>query len=470
MMTASNKLLRYERPARSLPWLRQLLAVAVLLSSGVAAAAVVPDGDGWIDMERAGAWVREEALVANTTDESPQSQTPGGMRALGEEEMSQVVGQSLMIADVIQGEANTHGLDQSDKTFYRIGMDAELDFNLNIDKLQLGCGGFNEGVVADACDLDVDFLTFTGSDGPDDDFTMTQPYLELAIHEDGDRTRREIAGIKIGSAAADGVMSIGRRYAQGAVNQEHGLENGQACGNTQSTQDDGSRLACSSGANRMSGFLLGEFSAVGEIDDYGGADVCMGWTSANDHCPEQHAMFATFSGTRMERIGLFGNDDELRLDNCGFTLSLLGCPNANFKLSQSLRSLHDVRLTAGAEGAPASERRVTRDLFISFQRERIAWPIFDQDNPYGTVGPPESVGTNRPGGEAGWDTSRFSAPANTGWWMNITYADATDLDVGVMEMGGFGDALDALSAGGSLEDTNLGMVPIDNCYGTAQFC
>lgn len=381
---------------------------------------------------------------------------------MDEYELAQVTGRALFVSDVIQGQA-AHGI-ANDFTFYRIGMDADLYLNLNIDKLQLGCGGFNEGLVLNACDLDLDFMSLTGS-GPDDDFLLQQPYLELAIKNDGDRTRREVAGIKIGSAAAEGLMSVGRRYPNGQINREHGLENGNACGGSNATQDDGTRLACSSGVNRISGFLLGEFSAQGEIGDWTGADVCMGWTTdTSDNCNQTHEMFAAFSGTRIDRIGLVGSNGELRTDSCGFALAILGCPDANFKMSQSLRALHSVPLTASGSGP-----RQTRDFFLSFQRERIAYPIFDQSNPYGTTGPNQNP-DQTPANGGTWNTSAWSAPTNTGWWMNITYADVRDLQVGTMNLGGVGDAIDALLNGGALQDLNLRLTPVDNCFGSAQFC
>lgn len=447
MTTATRKVVeKFARPGAGIILLFGLL-------SGMAQAIVEP------------ASIEYEPLpLAEGKPKLTESQIPAQLRArqMNEQELAGVTGQSLFISDVIQGTdlSATHGVNQSNTTFYRIGLDADLLFNINIDKLQMGCGGVNEGLVANACDLDVDFFSLTGPNGPDDDFLFERPYLELAVRNDGDRTRREIAGIKIGSAAASGDLSIGRNYALGQTNQEHGLQNGNTCGTSSGTQDNGSRLACSSGVNHISGFLLGEFSANGRIDDFGGGDVCMGWTSnTSDNCGQAQEIFGVFSGTRMDRIGLVGSNNELRTYNCGGLLSFLGCPDANFKLSQSLRTLHHVPLGTG------TGVRRTRDFFLSFQRERIAYPIFDQASPYGTLGPPGGMGTS-----SGWTQSTFSAPANTGWWMNVTYADARGLEVGTLELGGLLDALDALIAGGALQDLNLGMQTIDNCYGAARFC
>ncbi|MFN3713100.1 MAG: hypothetical protein ACK4SX_05530 [Alcanivoracaceae bacterium] len=460
-----------------------VMALTASLSLSVQAAVSWPDDmvSQFEDPARAAEMERIASISAGS-----------GMQALNDDVLSDITGQ-LFFSDKIQG-VPIHGI-TNNFTFYRIGLEADLRFNLNIDKLQLGCGGFNDALVANACDLDADFLRFAGFGGPGTDFQLEFPYLELAIKNDGDRTRREVAGIKIGAATAEGLLSIGRRYTAGQVNQEWGLINGLACTpSTSATQDDGRRLACSSGANRLSGFLLGELSANGRITDFGGADVCQGWTSINvgDPCTINQRLFLAFSGTRMDRIGVYSRDNELITYNCGGLLAFLGCPNANFKLSQSLRMLHDIKLTSvdPAPGQPGP--RVTRDFFLSFQRERIAYPIYDQSQPYATVGPPVNYGpppatggcsaANQTAGlcrqslyDHVWETSparvsSWSAPTNTGWWMNITYADLRNQNVGNLSLGGLFDALNALSAGGTLQDLNLGQTPVKNCFGTATFC
>lgn len=424
----------------------------------VALSALMPSGGGMVESPALADAIQSSSVIA-------------GMAQLEDEVLSDVTGQ-LFFSDKIVSSGTVHGI-ANNFTFYRIGLEADLKLNMNIDKLQLGCGGFNEGLVLNACDLDVDFMRLTGFSGAASDFLLELPYLELAIKNDGDRTRREVAGIKIGSAAAEGILGIGRRYVTNQVNQEWGLVNGRACQEVYgSTQDDGRRLACSSGANRMSGFLLGEISANGRITDFGGADVCMGWTSINtsDPCGIAQRMFLAFSGTRMDRIGVYSKSDELITYNCGGTLAFLGCPDANFKLSQALRTLHEVRLTATDPAPGFAGPRITRDFFLSFQRERIAYPIYDQSQPYATLGPPDSR-TNLYSHTWESNSSAWSAPANTGWWMNITYADLRNQSAGDLQLGGLFDALDALSAGGTLQDLNLGQSPVKNCFGTSTlFC
>jgi hypothetical protein len=46
---------------------------------------------------------------------------------------------------------------------------------------------------------------------------MTRPYIEIAVKNDDDPTRREIIGFKLGAAKADGYMSLGRYTAPGSA-------------------------------------------------------------------------------------------------------------------------------------------------------------------------------------------------------------------------------------------------------------
>lgn len=80
--------------------------------------------------------------------------------------------------------------------FYTIGLDTQLALNVNIQKLQLGCGGVNG---AGACDIDIDNASLTGTLGVNGclssgstagcDFVMTRPEITLAISNDGTPNR-----------------------------------------------------------------------------------------------------------------------------------------------------------------------------------------------------------------------------------------------------------------------------------------
>lgn len=137
-----------------------------------------------------------------------------GFQPMTNEEMSATAGQALFnlayISPTDQGNPNR------DIGFYRLGMEADLEVNANINKLQLGCGGVNG---AGSCDIDIDHVRLTGmvdtssiDAGPASDFLVKNPFLEFAIRNPDKAATREIVGLRLGFMEAFGKMTIGEPY------------------------------------------------------------------------------------------------------------------------------------------------------------------------------------------------------------------------------------------------------------------
>lgn len=129
----------------------------------------------------------------------------GAMPALKDDEMSAITGQALMQ----MGKEPGSGI-SNDITFYKAGLDAEIELNLNIEKLQLGCGGVN----GPGCDIDIDRLSLSGgtwgADGrPSSAAILTRPFFEFAIKNDQSKTLREVVGIRMSTENAQGMMTLG---------------------------------------------------------------------------------------------------------------------------------------------------------------------------------------------------------------------------------------------------------------------
>lgn len=126
------------------------------------------------------------------------SRTGFAMEELGDEALSEVSGQALMQ----MGKVEENGF-----TFYKAGLDAEIELNLNIEKLQLGCGGVNGA----GCDIDIDHLSLSGdcASRPECAASLVRPFFEFAIKNDGSRTLREISGIRLSSEQAFGMLTAG---------------------------------------------------------------------------------------------------------------------------------------------------------------------------------------------------------------------------------------------------------------------
>lgn len=101
------------------------------------------------------------------------------MQELADEQLSEVSGQALMQ----MGKVEENGF-----TFYKAGLDAVLEINLNIQKLQLGCGGVN----GPGCDIDIDHLSLSGdcATRPECSASLIRPFFEFAIKNDHTKTLR----------------------------------------------------------------------------------------------------------------------------------------------------------------------------------------------------------------------------------------------------------------------------------------
>lgn len=412
------------------------------------------------------------------------------MAAMADEEMQEVAGQGLFWSDKIAGSelAGTNAY-STPFTFYRMGLDGELAVNANIAKLQLGCGGFNDFLDAKTgCDVDIDYVSLMGRNGtnpgnPLSAFKLLRPYLELAIKNDG-TAQREVVGIKIGAQAADGAMSIGRRYTvNGAVNQENILGSSEPGATTEPVRQNGANcdtgasfgagvLGCHSGANSVSGFLGTEMSLSMRVqgrvcvficiplDAWG----CIGRTQlSSDNCgtAKADALFVDVASSRIQMLGL--RAAELNLNDGGILTSIITQGYAS--LNVNLRLAHKFTLDGG-------------DFGISFQREPVAYPRYSKMTPTAEM---QANGTYATALDACATTnfdslrcsSAYAVPANTGWWLNLPAVKLLDIVNPSTQVGDL-DAGQALSLFGApglmLHNGELNMTPYKNCYGATRFC
>lgn len=399
----------------------------------------------------------------------PQASALVGMN---DEALASVSGQALFFSDKIGPNALTGAGgagSPTDFTFYRMGLNVDMAFNLNIDKLQLGCGGSNEILVANACDIDMNYVRFMGRSGTapgaavTSGFTLRRPYIELVVKEDGNKVNREVIGVKIGFESADGALSIGREYKDGGPANalgnypagETNVEHGGAC----TAESDGNgALACHSGITRMSGFLNMQLSGRVDVKSTlgtsnlcfgdttgmgsGGAALhanCDGSTSNNTGADAsfRDPFFIKRSGTRMSKL-LVLSKRSTHPDNFPAMIyagALSPDDSAHVDMRETLRFVHNIVL----------DNTKTKDFFLSFQREQVAYPKYDK--------------------------SGYAATANTGWWMNIPYAEARNLqanhDLGALAST---EVLFTLQEGVNIVDLNLKQQAVSNCYGSLKFC
>lgn len=140
-----------------------------------------------------------------------------GMQALEDEEMRDVTGQALFLADKIVG-TGALGTGTAGISFYRAGLDANLGMNLNIKNLELGRTGPGNAVdlwaenVAFGCVANSSGVCVSSTSGTGTQLKpvmLTRPYLEFAVKNDGSPTQREIIGVRLGAENINGPLSFG---------------------------------------------------------------------------------------------------------------------------------------------------------------------------------------------------------------------------------------------------------------------
>lgn len=213
---------------------------------------------------------------------------------LTDDELSKVQGQALMSLSYISPvdtknlESNRSG-SSKDIGFYKLGMEAEIELNANIKKLQLGCGGVNG--IGD-CDIDIDNLSLSGlkvdSNGKPVAMTneeraassakLTNPFIEFAVKNPESSSVRQVVGFRLSAEKAIGLLTAG-------------------------TENSSSP----NGINTISGYMKVQSDSSGIIKGY-----------------------ATTAATRDNLYGTYLNPNDLVITGA---LTALGLNGANFKTS-----------------------------------------------------------------------------------------------------------------------------------------
>lgn len=147
------------------------------------------------------------------------------LTSLEDDEMRSATGQALLYMGTTSG--SDLGSDYNDFKYYKMGLQADIEANLNIKTLQLGCGGVNG---AGKCDIDIENLALTGvpthvkSDGtPQWNYSGTaganeraassaqlrNPFVEFAIKNPTSASLREVVGVRLSAEGIKGYMTAG---------------------------------------------------------------------------------------------------------------------------------------------------------------------------------------------------------------------------------------------------------------------
>lgn len=151
------------------------------------------------------------------------SQQSLALTALNDHELSKVDGQALLSMNIQQGANQIDDLgnpiNQEGVKFYRLGLEAEMELNANIRKLQLGCGGVNNSIHGKpGCDIDIDHIAlsggkigepYTSDQRAASSAVITNPFVEFAIENADSSATRRILGFRLSAEKIQGLLTMG---------------------------------------------------------------------------------------------------------------------------------------------------------------------------------------------------------------------------------------------------------------------
>ena len=316
-----------------------------------------------------------------------------------DEQLSETTGQALMSLSYIAPTDSANLESQRNNGnknigFYKLGMEAELELNANIKKLQLGCGGVNG---AGGCDIDIDNLSLSGQADTNtgrasSSAKLTNPFLEFAIQNPTSASTRQIVGLRLSAEKALGLLTVGNNNDQpNGINSLSGymVVNGYGNAKTQagvfglnpgetvSTTADISILACTTGCG--SNMPLKAGYGVGASGSNKGLTI-----------PSMIAPFtvsnAVVSGTRMPAanvtaqaiipdIPITTDSGQLgvSLDNSACVLFFVCVKDTYFKLNTTISGLKaNINFSEGL--GYIHNLPINSSIYLALQQQSIRWP------------------------------------------------------------------------------------------------
>ena len=417
------------------------------------------------------------------------------MTALNDEELSEVEGQSLMNLEFQQGTNTTDAqgktYNQSNIGFYKLALSAELELNANIKKLQLGCGGDNNSIRANSCDIDIDHISLSGL--PDDanyssdqraatSALITNPFIQFAIKNPTSAATREVLGFRVSAEKIKGLMTLGTENNgnPNGINTFSGYMKTKTASGIAVTEARSMTYADTNMA--INGAVKGGFGA-GECGPWYNLCVTLNYSSNqyNLNLGETSAPFTidstVVSGTRMKDVTLKGSGTVGRIDFSGaLTATVAGLPlnknvtgnitglKTDLTVNQSLGLIHALYLNN-----PASLSLQSQDILwtgAAVGANKGWWLAMEDEVELGSLSPTTKVAiTNEVLKQtiAGINKDLTDNPRSCGNLL-VGCAFGGDLAVGNVPMNT--TTLDFPLTNLSLQGQNFR----SNCYGGLKFC
>lgn len=317
------------------------------------------------------------------------------LQILDDSALSEITGQALLSLTYTAPTDLVNKMPGQSVGFYKLGMEADLELNANIEKLQLGCGGVNG---PNGCDIDIDHLSLSGAADTNNgrassSAQLTNPYLEFAIKNPDSASTREIVGFRLSAEKVLGLLTLGDQNSDkpNGINSLSGymkinpsIGTGYTAPRNMTYADtgmtiDGNVKACMGFCMNL-GFKSNDYNLALESAK---ADIFLNG--------------ATVNGTRMSSVNLSGYANIYPLNFSGdlkASLNFLGgLINLQKKVDGSITGLK-ADITVDQNLGYLHVLNINNPVSLSLQSQQIWWP----------------------GAEAA---------ANTGWW--LAFEDSVDI-------------------------------------------
>ncbi|WP_151722800.1 hypothetical protein [Acinetobacter ursingii] len=409
------------------------------------------------------------------------SYSHANINSLSDGELRKVEGQGLMTLSYISPTDSQNQNTGSNIGFYKLGMEAQVDLNANIKKLQLGCGGVNG---AGACDIDIDYLSLSGvadtSTGrASSSATITNPFIQFAIKNPNSASTREVSGFRLSAESIQGLLTFGLENgdAKSGINSFSGYMVTKDTTGTVSTGAVNSGLTQSALGKVITGMAkssTGLITTNFRSTDY---DLTLSAASGSLVLPSQvitgkRITSANLTGTAtVSGIGLGGTikaDTDLGIGVSGNLSGTINNLGVNVTVNEDLGYFHKVNLN----GTAAS---------LSMQKQNLIWPDakstaqtgwwLELSNPIdiGDVSPLKTVDITKDVVSATLDQvsaylGQKSHAVNCGI-LALSCVVAGKIDTGTVDLSNSASVPMGLT---NLVLTNQTFAP--NCYGNLKFC
>ena len=315
--------------------------------------------------------------------------------ALTDNELSNVTGQSLMSLSFISPTDKDNNMAGQNIGFYKLGVEADVELNANIKKLQLGCGGVNG---ANGCDIDIDNLSLSGiadsnTGRASSSAKLSNPFIEFAIKNPEKASTREMVGVRLSAEKALGLLTLGTENSDkpSGINAISGYM--KINPSTGTAYTEARNMTYSDTGQTIDGKVK---ACIGiciplsfKSDTY---DLALESAKANIHLGG-----TTVNGSRLSSVQLTGYAD---IDQLNFSGDLkanmtafFGLLNLQKKVDGNITGLK-ANLTIDQNLGYIHSLKINNPMSLSVQSQKVWWPKAD-------------------------------AAANTGWW--LAFDDAIDI-------------------------------------------